>query len=132
MTSNNINVSINFFSNKNKRNKNKSINAPLESCYSSKILKVMRVGGVRVKIEKNFVLDEFTDYTVAHQVSEHNYKVDFHSKDIEACVEYVMNLNQTVFNAVNDIIGNFSKIEKSRESYEKIKTRKAKMAYPNE
>ena len=43
-----------------------------------------------------------------------------------------MELFVTVMNAVNDIIGNFSKIEKSRESYEKIKTRKAKMAYPNE
>lgn len=133
MATNNINISIlNFDTSKSKRNKSRSINDPLENIYSGKILKIMRIGGVRVKIQKDFTLGEFTNYSVSHQVSENEWKVDFHSKNINKCVDYVRSLNQAVSVVVDSIINDYNKIEKDHKQYEKIKTRKNNRAYPNE
>lgn len=130
-------ISINIFNfgtdiNRSKRSKSRSINAPLEDIYSGKILKIMRVGGIRVKLQKNFTLGEFVDYTVSHQIADGEYKIDFHSKNIDECVDYIRSMNCTVFEAVNSILENYNKIEKKHKQYEKMQHRKNKMAYPNE
>ncbi len=129
---NQINIRISIGSNNHKQRRNRSINEPLENIYSGKVLKIMRVGGIRVKLQKNFTLGEFTDYTVSHQIADGEYKIDLHSKDIDECVDYIRSMNCTVFEAVNSILENYNKIEKDRKQHEKLQHIKNKRAYANE